>query len=258
MILLTVLRAALALTPPSGWVSIDEARAVRDVHNPARGELLEIKTSRRDAQGLALALLERGLSAQQSTIDPGGQLNIVLTDGRLGRALLAEEGWMLLLVEAPFARELDPDAILLASTQASPASIWGASAASQPAATPIDGGADGSPWGSAVVVGMSAGWVDPSTVAVWTQDPAVLGVWECSVLLSKGPSQLRFSFEDDGTVRLEQSISGRVENLVGTWNTREGKIRMDLPGSAGEEDYQSVDGTLTLRYDRLKLTLYRQ
>ena len=180
----------------------------------------------------------------------------MLSDGRLGRALWVdgEDRWLMLAVDPAFAGELDPDALLIAVLTPSAESVWGVEAA---AATPLDGGGDGSPWsGNTAQDGGS--WVDADSVEAWAHDGALLGIWECSMLMADGPTQLKFSFEAGGVVRLEHSVSGRTEHSTGIWSTRGEHLRMDLPGSGDAEEYTSVGGTLTFRYDRTRLTLYRQ
>ena len=121
----------------------------------------------------------------------------------------------------------------------------------------MDGGPDGSPWSGNTAL-VDGGWVDASTVDAWERDKKLLGIWECSMLMAAGPTQLQFSFEDSGVVRLERSVSGRTEYLTGTWATQGNRLRMDLPGSEAAEEYQALGGTLTFRYDRTRLTLYLQ
>jgi hypothetical protein len=249
--------AAAELTPPAGWV-IQDDHALRVPGTPARGEIREISAdgATGKAQELALALLDQGLAAAQTTVDEQGRLNVMLTDGRLGRAIWVDgEGrWLLLTVDPAFAGELDPDALLMTAMTPSAESVWGVKEA---AATPLAGGGDGSPWSGNTALSGS-GWVDAASVEPWAHDGALLGIWECSMLMADGPTQLKFSFESGGTVRLERSISGRTEHVTGTWTTRGGQLRMELPGSEGAEEYQSIGGTLTFRYNRTRLTLYRQ
>lgn len=255
--LLLATAAAADFTPPSGWVTRED-RALRDPGTPSRGEIREVVASGASGQPqeFALALLEQGLSAAQTTVDDQGRLNIMLTDGRLGRAIWVdgEDRWLLLTVDPAFAGELDPDALLLAALTPSAESVWGVA---EPIATPLEGGGDGSPWTDSSSLG-GGGWVDASTVESWAHDGALLGIWECSMLMADGPTQLKFSFEAGGTVRLESSVSGRTEHTTGTWTTRGNQIRLDLPGSEGAEEYQSVGGTLTFRYDHTRLTLYKR
>ncbi|MFT5681101.1 MAG: hypothetical protein ACI8RZ_002007 [Myxococcota bacterium] len=255
--LLLAATAAADFTPPAGWVA-QEGRALRDPATPSRGEIREIAADGASGQPqeFALALLEQGLSAAQTTVDDQGRLNIMLTDGRLGRAIWVdgEDRWLMLTVDPAFAGELDPDALLIAALTPSAESVWGVA---NQAATPLDGGGDGSPWSGNAALG-GGSWVDASTVEPWAQDGALLGIWECSMLMADGPTQLKFSFEAGGTVRLERSVSGRTEHATGTWTTRGAQIRMDLPGSEGPEEFQSIGGTLTFRYDHTRLTLYKQ
>jgi len=249
--------AAAAVNPPEGWVAL-EGRALRDPTNPTRGEIIEVVSE--GASGLpqefSLVLLEHGLSASQLTVDEQGRLNVMLSDGRLGRAIWTaeDERWLLLMVDPVFAGELDPDALLMAVLTPSAESVWGVE---QPDLSPMDGGDDGSPWtgNSAVSEGS---WVSAESVEPWAQDGALLGIWECSMLMADGPTQLKFSFEAGGTVRLERSVSGRTEHTTGTWTTRGGQLRMELPGSDDAEEYKALGGTLTFRYDRTRLTLYKQ
>jgi hypothetical protein len=249
--------SAAAVNPPEGWVGL-EGRALRDPTNPTRGEIIEVVTEGASGQSqeFSLALLEHGLSASQLTVDEQGRLNVMLTDGRLGRAMwtAADERWLLLMVDPAFAGELDPDALLLAVLAPTAESVWGDE---QPDLSPMSGGDDGSPWTDNTAV-IEGGWVSADSVEPWAQDGALLGIWECSMLMADGPTQLKFSFEAGGTVRLERSVSGRTEHKTGTWTTRSGQLRMELPGSEDAEEYKALGGTLTFRYDRTRLTLYKQ
>lgn len=255
--LLFATAAAADFTPPPGWIAQGD-RVLRDPGNPSRGEIQEIASvgASGQPQELALALLEQGLTAAQTTVDDQGRLNIMLTDGRLGRALWVdgEERWLLLTVEPVFAGELDPDALLLAALTPSAESVWGVE---ESTVNPMSGGDDGSPWSNNAVQDVG-GWVDASTVESWAHSDALLGIWECSMLMADGPTQLKFSFETGGVVRLERSVSGRTEHTTGAWTTRGNQIRLDLPGSEGAEEYQSVGGTLSFRYDHTRLTLYKR
>jgi len=249
--------ASADFTPPSGWIALG-GRTLLDPATPSRGEILEIAVSETTGQPqeFTLALLDHGLSASQTTVDEQGRINLMLTDGRLGRAIWVngEARWLLLTVDPAFAGELDPDALLLAALIPSAESVWGVE---EPVAAAMGGGNDGSPWSgnSALTEGS---WIDASSVESWAQDDALLGIWECSMLMADGPTQLKFSFEAGGTVRLEHSVSGRTEHATGTWTTRDGQLRTNLPGSVDAEQYSTVGGTLTFRYDRTRLTLYKQ
>lgn len=89
----------------------------------------------------------------------------------------------------------------------------------------------------------------------------MLGIWECSMMRGGAPAQLTFTFQADGTVRLEQQISGRTEHHVGQWSTRDGALQLlSLPGvdTTAMNTYQSMGGTLRFTYDRTRLTLYRR
>ena len=262
--------AAWALTPPSGWSLVSPDRAERILGAPAQGELLELPQPGGTGASteLSLLLVSSGRTARQASVDAQGNLNLVLADGRVGRARwdAAGQRWLVLLVEPSYAPKLDPDAILLAATASPPStpvtSVWGEPSlisADGSAPTVLAGGRDGSPWGaSGSGDGAGSSWVDASALEAWAQDRALMGIWECSILLSGAPAQLTFSFESDGMVRLERQISGRTEHLTGRWATRGDQLRLELSGSEGPEAYQVVGGTLTFRYDRTRLTLYRK
>lgn len=261
--------ASWALTPPAGWSLVSSDRAERVQGVPAQGELLELPQAggTGTATELSLLLVNSGRSVRQATVDAQGKLNLVLADGRVGRASwdAGPQRWLVLLVAPSHATALDPDAILLAAREAPPeqTSLWGetvslaSSDGSAPAA--LDGGRDGSPWGASDGgSASSAGWVDAGSLEAWGNDRALLGRWECSILLSGAPAQLTFSFEDDGVVRLERRVSGRTEHLSGRWSSRGDQLRLELVGAEDAETYQVVGGTLTFRYDRTRLTLYRK
>jgi len=157
--LLFATAAAADFTPPPGWIAQGD-RVLRDPGNPSRGEIQEIASvgASGQPQELALALLEQGLTAAQTTVDDQGRLNIMLTDGRLGRALWVdgEERWLLLTVEPVFAGELDPDALLLAALTPSAESVWGVE---ESTVNPMSGGDDGSPGATTPCRMSAAGWM---------------------------------------------------------------------------------------------------
>ena len=261
------LPTALALTPPPGWTLSSPDRAERIPGDPHQGEILsmELKSGGVSANaGLSLLLLEQGLSVQQSVLD-GAYLNLVLSDGRLGRALASSDDiWLVLLVDPAYASQMDPDALLQSAldTAPPPASAWGDPSGA--GVEVISGGGDGSPWGGdepSASSSSSDGWVDASTVSSWGQDESMFGIWECSMMRGGAPAQLTFTFQADGTVRLEQQISGRTEHHVGQWSTRDGALQLlSLPGvdTTAMNTYQSMGGTLRFTYDRTRLTLYRR
>ena len=258
-----LLGTAWALSPPTGWTQVSADRAQRVVGQPSQGELLELlqPSGTGAPTELSLRLVEAELAVQQSSVDGAGGLNLVLTDGRVGRARWDGDGerWLVVLVAPMYAPKLDPDALLLAASAAAPApagGVWGSSDGSAPEA--LDGGADGSPWASDGTGGAGESWVDASQLEVWGRDDALLGMWECSLLMGGSPTRLTFSFQGDGTVRLERKVGGQAEHLSGEWSTRGDQIRLALPGAVGPERYSVVGGTLTFRYDKTRLTLYKQ
>lgn len=263
-LIVLALPTALALTPPSGWMLSSPDRAERVPGDPLQGEILSVTALDGSASTLSLRLLEQGLSVQQSALD-GDRLNLVLSDGRLGRASWeASDGcWLVLLVDPSHASQMDPDALLHSARDTSETvasgSAWGGDV------EVISGGGDGSPWGPAEgepeASASSSGWVDAAAVSSWSHDASMLGIWECSMMRGGAPAQLTFTFEADGTVRLEQQISGRTEHHVGQWSTRDGALQLlSLPGvdTTAINMYQSMGGTLQFTYDRTRLTLYRR
>lgn len=262
MILGALSAPAWALTPPSGWTLVAPERAAASPGEPGKGEILELSSSEGTPSALSLLLLDQGLTPQQSSLDGEGRLNLMLADGRMGRAQWDGAGsrWLVLLVAPEVAPTVDPDALLLSAMTApasGPASVWGGTAEA------LGGGADGSPWGDATAQqAAAASWVSAEAVEAWANDSAMLGVWECSVLLGGAPAQLTFTFEADGTVRLEKQVSGRTERHTGRWSTRGGALRLEsLPGAdatATNNAYQAMGGTLRFSYDRTRLTLYRK
>ncbi|MFT4974880.1 MAG: hypothetical protein ACI8S6_000763 [Myxococcota bacterium] len=255
--------SAWALTPPPGWTPTSPDRAERVSGDPSQGVLLEILGSGDgSSSSLSLRLVERGLSIRQATIDDQERLNLLLLDGRLGRALWdgEDERWLVVLVAPSHAPELDPDALLqgvLSVPAPEPSSVWGSA---EPTPEALSGGGDGSPWGAGAAGAATEGWVSASSVESWGHDDAMLGIWECSMLLGGAPTQLIFTFEPDGTVRLEKQVSGRAERHVGHWSTRGESLRLESLPDVGEgsNTYQVLGGTLRFSYDRTRLTLYRQ
>jgi len=258
LLLYAHLSTASALTAPSGWTQLAPDRAERVPGTPGQGELIELSSSVDEtASSLSLAMVSLGLSVQQSTVD-GDRLNLFLSDGRLGRAMwdAAAGRWLVLLVDASVAPQVDPDALLLTASVVSavPTSVWG-----EPAPEVMAGGGDGSPWGAGDAAVPAASWVSDASES-WSQDASMLGIWECSVMLGGSPAQLTFTFEADGTVRLEQQVSGRTERHTGQWSTRSGHLQLQsLPGTdSGTNAYQALGDSLRFSYDRTRLTLYRQ
>lgn len=261
---------SLALTPPMDWTLTAPDRAERNPGAPGEGVLLELASTEGTVETLSLLLVDNGMMVQQSAMD-GEHINLVLSDQRLGRAQWDSAGqrWLVLLVAAPYAAQMDPDALLLsamASSTLGEGSVWGADAGGEAVVSAVSGGRDGTPWGegtqtAATTAATSGGWVDAATMQAWDHDEAVLGIWECSVMRGGSPAQMTFTFETDGTVRLEEQISGRTERYVGTWATREGVIQLlSLPGADTSvlNAYQAMGGTLRFTYDRIRLTLYKQ
>lgn len=262
MILCALSSASWGLTPPPGWSLVSAERAAASPGEPGRGEILELADAAGTPSSLSLLLVKQGLTPQQSSLDGAGHLNLVLSDGRMGRAQWDGAGgrWLVLLVSPSVAPTVDPDALLLSAMAApassGPASVWGA-------AEVLSGGGDGSPWGDGTAQqAQAASWVSTDAVEAWSQDRALLGAWECSVLLGGAPAQLLFTFEPDGTVRLEKQVSGRTERHTGRWSTRGETLRLEsLPGAdatATNNTYQAMGGTLRFSYDRTRLTLYRR
>ena len=68
---------------------------------------------------------------------------------------------------------------------------------------------------AATTAATSGGWVDAATMQAWDHDEAVLGIWECSVMRGGSPAQMTFTFETDGTVRLEEQYQDEPSDTWG-------------------------------------------
>ncbi|MEL6345596.1 MAG: hypothetical protein AAFV53_20980 [Myxococcota bacterium] len=248
LIWLALAAPASALTPPDGWTATDPRRALRDVSDPLRGELIEIALpgSSGDVQRLSLTLTEQQRAPRQVTPGADGLYDVVLQDGRVGRAMwdAPTERWMILLAAPVNTADLDPNALLVMAL--TPGGAWGSG----------QGGEDAS-WGASSSASASS-WVDEQELVAWGQDEAMQGTWQTSMLIGGEPTQLRFFFDADGAVRLERTVRKNVAQSSGQWSTRQGQLRMTLPGGEGMQAYQVTGETLTLRFEQIRLTLYRQ
>jgi len=247
-----------ALTPPEGWSVQAPDQVVRDPSNRERGILIAIDADGPDTASLSLAMLERSLHTRQVTTESSAvepTLNLVLTDGRLGRARWNATGkqWIVLLIGEAYASAIDPDAILTSAMKASPPT------ADAPSVMP--GGSDGSPWGSAVSESPAGvGWVSAASVDGWRRDAALVGVWSGNILEGDTPVQIQVTFLADGTVQIERTRQGETtQTRAGRWATQGGTLRLEISGqSTSAEAYQAMGEMLSMRYARTQLTLSRQ
>jgi hypothetical protein len=248
---------AEALTPPIGWVRVAADRAVLNADHPDHGMIYEFRIA--DGNGkpeeLVAALLEEGIAIERFGIEPNGLINLVGPE-RLGRARQYWEPqvsvWWAVLAAPNEASRLDPDA-LLQSLSPSPTGVdWGAKEV-------LGAGPDGSPWGqvSALNKDKAGGWGISGSQAEWSQDAAVVGQWECSVLLRGITTRLRFYFESNGELRI-QAITSESETVKqGRWATRDRLMQMDIESGGANLPYITTKRTLSVPYAGARLVLYK-
>ena len=82
-----VANPAHALTPPAGWTSTGPHRAVRDVNNPALGEIREFNVTGGTGATVELEMMLRAAGSEPQSLNPDGSgaVGLLLKDQRLGR-----------------------------------------------------------------------------------------------------------------------------------------------------------------------------
>jgi len=262
---------AHALTPPAGWTATGPHRAVRDINNPALGELREFNITGGTGASIELEMMLRAAGAEAQSLNPNGSgaVGLLLQDQRLGRARFkaGTDGgtWMVVMAGAAAAGAMDPDAVITAAFTPKPAAAaaWGGQAAAPapaaPAATPW--GASAAPAAAAPAPAAAApAWVQPSTAADtgWVASPELVGRWAGTAFIKFAPTKLVFDFKADGTVTVERSANGRSQTLKGTWGTNGGRMRLQVPGG-GESVPFTVSGTSAgFPFEDAKVSLQKQ
>lgn len=258
---------AVALTPPAGWTSTSPNRAVRDINNPAMGEVREFKVSGGSGNPAELNMMLRaaGTEAQSLNPDGSGAVGILLKDQRLGRARFkaADNGvtWMVVMAAPNIATAMDPDAILTAAFTPMPAvSGW-----SGQAATPMAPGGDGAPWGPAAATTTTAAtpapsWVQPAAAqqGAWGNAPEVVGRWTGTAFIKFAPTKLIFEFQASGAVTVNRSANGRSQSLQGTWATNDGVMQLQIPGGGDSVPFTVSGTTLGFPFEDAKVNLQKQ
>jgi len=248
---------ANALAPPIGWVRVAADRAVLDADHPEYGMIYEFRIPNGNGkpEELVAALLGEGIAIERFGIEPNGLINLVGPE-RLGRARLYWEPkasvWWAILAAPNEATRLDPDA-LLQSLSPSPTGVeWGAKEV-------LGAGQDGSPWGevSALNEKKGGGWGISGSQAAWDQDVAVVGQWECSVLLRGITTRLRFYFESNGELRIQAITSDSETVTQGRWATRDRLMQMDIDSGGANLPYMTTTRTLSVPYAGARLVLYK-
>lgn len=260
-----VANPAHALTPPAGWTSTGPHRAVRDVNNPALGEIREFNVTGGTGATVELEMMLRAAGSEPQSLNPDGSgaVGLLLKDQRLGRARFkaGTDGgtWMVVMANAAVAGGMDPDAVLTAAFTPTPAvSGWAGQAP-----TPMAPGGDGTAWGGGTAVAAapaSPGWVEPTTAAStgWTASPEMVGRWAGTAFIKFAPTKLMFDFKADGTVTVERSANGRSQTLKGTWGTNGDKMRLQIPGG-GEAIPFTVSATSAgFPFEDAKVNLKKQ
>jgi hypothetical protein len=231
---------------------------VLDEAVPEKGDILEFRIERGNGkpEELVAKLLEKGVAIERFGLEQNGHINLVGAD-RLGRARLYWEAtnviWWVVLVGQEHAQNIDPDA-LLQSLAPTPSTIsWGEKQV-------LDAGKDGSPWGEvdSLHKPTTGGWGTATNQTPWTQDTAVVGVWECSARLRGVSTRLRFYFESNGELRIQGTADQGETVDQGNWATREGLMRMDISKGGSNLPYMLTSRTLSVPYAGARLTLYRQ
>ena len=249
--------AANALAPPIGWVMVSPDKAVLDSDHPEKGEIYEFRIPNGNGkpEELVAALFEKGIAIERFGVEPNGNINLVGPE-RLGRARLYWEPkasvWWAVLASLEHASKLDPDALLQSLSPAPVGVDWGAKEV-------LGAGKDGSPWGevNALNDGSSGGWGIKSGQASWEQDAAVVGQWECSVLLRGITTRLRFYFESNGELRVQAFTSEGETVTTGRWATRDKLMQMDIESGGANLPYMTTTRTLSVPYAGARLVLYK-
>jgi hypothetical protein len=256
LLLLALLSAAVAFTPPAGWTAQGTSRALLDANDPARGELREFAMLGGTGDPDELSLLIKGMGVPAGAITPAGAETFAFEAGTaLGRARfqLQTDGvrWMIVTVARQHSQTLDPDALLQAALPPAGLAFKQVSV--------VAPGSDGSVWGGAAAAPSGAAWIQGVEVEPWGHDADVAGLWTGNLMLNGVPTTINANFEAAGKVRVERRSDGRQPVLdEGTWATRKGRLRMDVPGGGDDLDYQRLGSTLQLRYFDATLTLYRK
>ncbi len=257
LVLLGLCPDAQALTPPIGWTQIAPDRAVLDPDDSNKGVLYEfrIEGGKGTPEELVAALAQNDVVIDRFGVEDNGHVNLVGVT-TMGRARLYWEPkaavWWTVMVANQHATRLDPDA-LLQSLAPTPVGVdWGAKQV-------LTAGTDGSPWGqvSALKEGSNAGWEISSKQSAWSQDPAVVGQWECSAPLRGVTTRLRFYFESNGELRI-QAVTKKGETVSqGRWATRDRLMQMDIESGGANLPYMTTQRTLTVPYAGAQLVLYK-
>lgn len=258
LFLLTLLLGpAYGLTPPVGWTVKGANQALLDPNNPLKGELREFRLPGANANTKALvaAMGSAGLPVQRFGTDGDGATNLVL-EGRLGRARSRSVGqqtyWWVVIVGLGNAQNLDPDALLAAMAPPPEAVQWGEREA-------LSGGSDGSPWGEVAGADQQAGgWISQVEVQEWTQDPAVVGVWEGQSGSRNTPAKLRFRFETTGLLQVQRIDVNGEAVIQGKWATRGTLIQLDIDGGGSNLPYYVTGRTLSVPWQGASVSLYKQ
>ena len=246
--------SAWGFTAPTGWIQVAENRAVLDPENIGRGQIWEFSVSggAGDPDELHLVLLSKGIEILNSAKDESGSLNLAYKNG-LGRAnfLALEEGgtWTVVLVDPQYAAFLDPDAVLSAAAPVVANIEW------EDGATGDESETEGAPWGGEDAQAQS-GWAVEGEA--WTQGTEVVGTWAGSALIKGAPTKLVFQFENNGKASVTMKARGIQTRSDGTWATRGGVMRTDLPGGGEVLQYNAMGSIMSMDYDGVRLTLHRQ
>jgi hypothetical protein len=252
---LLIATPAEAFTPPSGWILTETSRALRDISDPSKGEILifTVTSGSSRFEDVAMLLQTRGLQVVASVPD-GDAVGIRFSD-RVGRARMkaTPEGavWAIVSANEAAAAALDPDAILLSVLPGGPA--WGG--ASPAPAQPVPAAQDGAGWGGSATPAPAAQTWDVSGGAPRGPTPSVVGVWEATALVGSVPTRYRFRFNADGTVNVEKRGRGPVVEMTGHWAARPGHLRLGLAGGGDDLPMRSGGGNLGFEFDGVPLSL---
>lgn len=257
--LLAAMAPAHAFTAPIGWTAVGAHLALLDPKHPEKGELREIIVSggQGDPDELSQALTAAGFDVVQMMKDASGAVNVWL-NGRLARARPYVDGeeaiWEVVLVAPDHAASIDPDALLMAVQPTSDLPRWGGRV------QVLAGGGDGSPWGDAAPFPTAGGaWGQDVQLEGWSQDREMIGVWVGSGMLGGTPTRLEFRFDGTGNFWLTRRAEGMVPRQTeGTWASRNGLLRMTLPGEEQTGSYEVLGSTLSIDFEGAHVTLHKQ
>ena len=253
---------AWALDPPSGWTSTGEHTAIQTPGHPELGEIHEFLAAGGSGAPVELEFILIGAGMEPSSVRQlsGGSVELIYED-RQGRARFRADSdppaWLVVLTDIEADTNVDADAVLL-SMLPLPRGLG----AGTETPTPLDAGFDGNPWasnaedGSDEASNVQGWWAPQDNASVWSQDRALVGLWEGTAFVRGQPSQLKIRMEADGVLVLEMRRGAQLEAFEGNWASMDGAIRLALDeGGTETSNYELIGTTLNLRYGGISYDL---